>query len=234
MGTLAPRARTRTVGTRVLHLVCVLVALGLGALPAHADRDKLVEGRKLSRSKEILERLKGVRMLAESDEPGAIQPLEDAIRACTKDMDRLAKDLDKLDEDYTEAVGYWNQARASNSARFYDLAKRYYELVKAAWNAKAVDLVLTLQVMQSAGEAFAKFRDEAAIAVIQESGLKYEVDALGTTVEGTPDAIWALGRAVHEACLRAGADSLVTVIKVAQSREEASGATISSLTSKFR
>ena len=75
---------------------------------------------------------------------------------------------------------------------------------------------------------------EAAIAVIQESGLKYEVDALGTTVEGTPDAIWALGRAVHEACLRAGADSLVTVIKVAQSRDEASGATISSLTSKFR
>ena len=53
---------------------------------------------------------------------------------------------------------------------------------------------------------------EAAIAVIQESGLKYEVDALGTTVEGDPDTIWSLGRAVHEACLNAGANSLVTVV----------------------
>lgn len=166
MGTPARRNGMRANGPRALHVVCVLAALALGIKPAHADHDKLVEGRKLSRSKEIVERLQGVRLLAESDEPGAIQPLEDAIRACTKDMDRLAKDLDKLDEDYTEAVGYWNQARASNSTHFYDLAKRYYELVKAAWNAKAVDLVLTLQVMQSAGEAFAKFRDEAAIAAI--------------------------------------------------------------------
>ena len=75
---------------------------------------------------------------------------------------------------------------------------------------------------------------EAAIAVIQQSGLKYEVDALGTTVEGPPDAIWSLGRAVHEACLNAGASSLVTVVKFAQSRDEATGNTIDSLTGKFR
>jgi len=75
---------------------------------------------------------------------------------------------------------------------------------------------------------------EAAIAVIQQSGLKYEVDALGTTVEGYPDAIWSLGRAVHEACLTAGANSLVTVVKFAQSRDEATGSTIDSLTGKFR
>jgi uncharacterized protein YqgV (UPF0045/DUF77 family) len=75
---------------------------------------------------------------------------------------------------------------------------------------------------------------EAAIAVIQESGLKYEVDALGTTVEGDPEAIWALGRAVHEACLNAGANSLVTVVKFAQSRDEATDSTIDSLTGKFR
>ncbi len=31
---------------------------------------------------------------------------------------------------------------------------------------------------------------EAAIAVIEESGLTYEVDALGTTVEGEPDQLW--------------------------------------------
>ncbi|MDA0815274.1 MAG: thiamine-binding protein [Chloroflexi bacterium] len=75
---------------------------------------------------------------------------------------------------------------------------------------------------------------EAAIAVIEESGLKYEVDALGTTVEGGPDAIWTLARAVHEACLHAGATSVVSVVKFAQSADEATGATMASLTGKFR
>ncbi len=75
---------------------------------------------------------------------------------------------------------------------------------------------------------------EAALAVIQRSGLKFEVDALGTTVEGPPEAIWPLGRAVHEACLTAGADSVVTVVKFAQSRDETTGNTIASLTGKFR
>jgi uncharacterized protein YqgV (UPF0045/DUF77 family) len=51
---------------------------------------------------------------------------------------------------------------------------------------------------------------DAAIAVVQRSGLKYEVSALGTTVEGKPDDLWALARAMHEACLDSGADSLLT------------------------
>ena len=75
---------------------------------------------------------------------------------------------------------------------------------------------------------------EAAIAVIQSSGLKFEVDALGSTVEGEPDELWALLRRVHEACLEAGADSLVSVIKVAQAREPARQSTMASLTGKFR
>lgn len=75
---------------------------------------------------------------------------------------------------------------------------------------------------------------EAAIAVIEQSGLTYEVGALGTTVEGEPDQIWALSRAVHEATLLSGADSCVSIIKVAQSRLIEDSATIDSLTSKFR
>ncbi len=74
---------------------------------------------------------------------------------------------------------------------------------------------------------------DAAIAVVQESGLPYEVGALGTTVEGEPDALWPLMRRVHEACLEAGAEGLVTVIKVEQTAE-ADGPTIASLTGKFR
>lgn len=75
---------------------------------------------------------------------------------------------------------------------------------------------------------------EAAIAVIQASGLTYEVGALGTTVEGPADALWPLARAVHEACLRSGADGVMTVVKYSESRDPALQSTIQSLTGKFR
>ena len=74
---------------------------------------------------------------------------------------------------------------------------------------------------------------DAAIGVVQGSGLKYEVGALGTTVEGEPDEVWPLMRQVHEACLSAGAQGLVTVIKVEQT-SSVDGPTIDSLTGKFR
>ena len=75
---------------------------------------------------------------------------------------------------------------------------------------------------------------EAAIAVIETSGLKYEVEALGTTIEGEADQLWPLLRRAHEACLEAGADSVVTVVKVAQSSSRVPQSTIDSLTGKFR
>jgi len=62
---------------------------------------------------------------------------------------------------------------------------------------------------------------EAAIAVVADSGLSYEVGALGTTLEGPPDAVWAVLRRAHEATLAGatstGADSVVSVLKVFQS-----------------
>jgi uncharacterized protein YqgV (UPF0045/DUF77 family) len=73
---------------------------------------------------------------------------------------------------------------------------------------------------------------EAAIAVVQRSGLRFVVNALGTTVEGTPDQLWPLLRDVHEGCLTAGAASLVSLIKVAQSAGD--DPTIDGLTGKFR
>jgi uncharacterized protein YqgV (UPF0045/DUF77 family) len=57
---------------------------------------------------------------------------------------------------------------------------------------------------------------EAAIAVIEHAGMHYEVGALGTTYEGEPDAAWQLARHVHEACLVAGATSVVTIAKFAE------------------
>lgn len=74
---------------------------------------------------------------------------------------------------------------------------------------------------------------ELAIAEIQRSGLAHEVGALGTTVEGAADEVWALLRRVHEACLATGTESAVTLIKVHQA---ASGETpgIDDLVAKFR
>ncbi|MHA1553397.1 MAG: thiamine-binding protein [Alphaproteobacteria bacterium] len=72
---------------------------------------------------------------------------------------------------------------------------------------------------------------DAAIAVVQRSGLRHQVSALGTTVEGTPVQVWGVVRETHEACLKAGADKLVSVIKVAQTSDDA--LTMHELTAKF-
>ncbi|WP_040339730.1 thiamine-binding protein [Candidatus Blastococcus massiliensis] len=70
---------------------------------------------------------------------------------------------------------------------------------------------------------------EAAIAVIQASGLRYEVGALGTTLEGEADEVWATLRAAHEAMIAAGASGGLSHIKVASVNR-----TMDSLTHKFR
>lgn len=75
---------------------------------------------------------------------------------------------------------------------------------------------------------------DAAIAVIAASGVAYEVGALGTTLEGSPDQVWPLLQAVHEATLAAGATAEVTVIKVAEGAAGGEQPTIAGLTDKFR
>ena len=57
---------------------------------------------------------------------------------------------------------------------------------------------------------------------------------MGTTVEGDPDAIWAVARAAHEACIAAGAERVMTIIKVSQAADDTASSTIDGLTGKFR
>ncbi|XHS77765.1 MTH1187 family thiamine-binding protein [Burkholderiaceae bacterium UC74_6] len=77
-----------------------------------------------------------------------------------------------------------------------------------------------------------KFVD-AAIAVIQASGLKYEVHGMGTVVEGPPEKVWPLLQAVHQATLEAGADRTLSIIKVSSS-SKAGGPRVEDLVRKFR
>jgi uncharacterized protein YqgV (UPF0045/DUF77 family) len=70
---------------------------------------------------------------------------------------------------------------------------------------------------------------EAAIEVIAGSGLRYEVGALGTTLEGEADRVWDTLRAAHEAMLLAGANGGLSHVKIASVQR-----TMGSLTAKFR
>ena len=74
---------------------------------------------------------------------------------------------------------------------------------------------------------------DAAIAVIQASGLRYEVHALGTVVEGPADKVWLLLQAVHQATLEAGAERTLSIIKVS-SGAQAGGPRVEDLVRKFR
>ena len=74
---------------------------------------------------------------------------------------------------------------------------------------------------------------DAAIALAQASGLTYEVHAMGTVVEGTPDEIWSLLRSMHEVTLASGAQGASSVIKVSQGADDA-GPGIADLVTKFR
>jgi len=74
---------------------------------------------------------------------------------------------------------------------------------------------------------------EAAIAAIGAAGVHHEVSALGTTLEGSPDEVWAVLRAAHEATLSVGAAFTISFIKLAEGVDDG-GPTMDRLTAKFR
>ncbi|HWL45724.1 MAG TPA: thiamine-binding protein [Ilumatobacter sp.] len=80
---------------------------------------------------------------------------------------------------------------------------------------------------------------EAAIAVVEASGLHYEVGALGTTFEGGADQVWATLRAAHEAVLASGATSVITSVRLGERTPESDDTPagewrMERLTAKFR
>ncbi len=74
---------------------------------------------------------------------------------------------------------------------------------------------------------------DAAIAVIEASGLRYEVHGMGTVIEGPPEKIWPLLQAVHDATLEAGAERTLSIIKVSGAAQPG-GPRVEDLVRKFR
>lgn len=63
------------------------------------------------------------------------------------------------------------------------------------------------------GEELTPYID-AAIDVVKNSGLKYEIDALSTTIEGELDQILTVVGDAHRAAIRAGARRVVTALQI--------------------
>ena len=74
---------------------------------------------------------------------------------------------------------------------------------------------------------------DSAIAVIQASGLRYEVHGMGNVIEGPPEKMWPLPQAVHQATLEPGSERALRIIKVSSSAQaggERAGAQVPPLT----
>ena len=75
-------------------------------------------------------------------------------------------------------------------------------------------ITMAFQVIPFIEEARIYEAVDAAIAVVAQSGVPYEVGPLETTMEGEPDQLWLIIRQAQEACLQAGASRVLTNIKI--------------------
>lgn len=64
---------------------------------------------------------------------------------------------------------------------------------------------------------------DACIEKIQESGLKYEIGAMSTTIEGDYDEVFDLIKIIHKLPFELGCERVITVVRV---DEKAGGLTI--------
>ena len=72
---------------------------------------------------------------------------------------------------------------------------------------------------------------DRAIAVIASSGVTYEVGPMETVMEGPLDRLLEVAKAAHLACFEAGAQQVVTIIKIG---DRISGTTIEEKVGKYR
>jgi len=72
---------------------------------------------------------------------------------------------------------------------------------------------------------------DRAIEVISQSGVRFEVGPMETTMEGDLDRLLDVAKAAHRACFDAGAQKVVTIIKIGDSVD---GSTIADKVEKYR
>jgi uncharacterized protein YqgV (UPF0045/DUF77 family) len=81
-------------------------------------------------------------------------------------------------------------------------------------------LNIALQILPSSKTIHPYALVDKAIEVIANSGLNYRVTPFETVMEGTYDEIMTVVKQAQEACYEAGAENLMTYIKIQSSRED--------------
>ncbi|NIS80361.1 MAG: MTH1187 family thiamine-binding protein [Anaerolineales bacterium] len=72
---------------------------------------------------------------------------------------------------------------------------------------------------------------DRAIEVIARAGVKYEVGPMETVMEGRLDELLEIAKAAHLACFEAGAEQVVTIIKIG---DRVAGTTMEEKVRKYR
>lgn len=72
---------------------------------------------------------------------------------------------------------------------------------------------------------------DKAIAVVQQSGVPYEVGPMETTMEGELDELLEIVKKAQQACIDAGAQRVVTLVKIDYAPE---GVTMAEKVGKYR
>lgn len=75
-----------------------------------------------------------------------------------------------------------------------------------------VNLALQVVPKVNGGNSYAVV--DKAIEVIQQAGVKYEVGAMETVMEGELDQLIEIAKKAQEACITAGALEVLTYIKI--------------------
>lgn len=78
---------------------------------------------------------------------------------------------------------------------------------------------IALQILPTSSKVHPYNLVDKAIEVIAASGLKYRVTPFETVMEGEYDKIMEIVKQAQQACYDAGADSLMTYIKIQSSKD---------------
>ena len=81
---------------------------------------------------------------------------------------------------------------------------------------------IALQILPSSKTIHPYQIVDKAIEVIAASGLRYKVTPFETVMEGSYDEIMNVVKLAQEACYKAGADSLMTYVKIQTSTKDVS------------
>ena len=81
---------------------------------------------------------------------------------------------------------------------------------------------IALQVLPTSTTVHPYLLVDKAIEVIEKSGLRYKGTPFETVMEGSYDEIMEVVKLAQEACYEAGAETMMTYIKIQSSRKDVS------------